>query len=537
MLVVAVFAHGVTLADPPAGLRRPGLGADRRCPCCSSSWRWLFFFDTTLRRHPDRRDARRPEPQRRRVVGRLPERPGPGAGAARASCWRRARRCSSPSSSPTGPRSGSGPRSRRSCPPARSSSSARSSARPSTRSTPPPSSSPRCSASCCCTGSPGRRPAPSWLTADIERGSAERRCAPVRCSRSRRSPPGVRARSPAARRRRAGRRLVAGLRDRTGSRVTISPLVNIQDRLVNQSDLEVFTVRSTEPAYWRLTSLDTFEGDIWRSGGKYQAADGDLAVGRARGRPHRPTSISATRSRTWRSCGCRRRSSPGSSNSPDGRGALPAGLVDADRRHRRRRAPTASSTTSGRPAPSFSGDMLRGGVPGDPPGARRPLHRAARRTSAPPPRSLADQIVTERCDHRVRPGARPPEPLPETASTPTTSPSPRGHGESAIDEFLSGKRGYCEQFAGTYAAMARSLGLPARVAVGFTPGESTAGDPTLYRVNGKQRPRLARGLPRRVRLGRASSPRPGAARRTPSPTPAFPRSRTPHRRPPRAPRR
>src|SRR6185436_14067005 len=27
---------------------------------------------------------------------------------------------------------------------------------------------------------------------------------------------------------------------------------------------------------------------------------------------------------------------------------------------------------------------------------------------------------------------------------------PRGHGESAIDEFLTVKRGYCEQFAGTY---------------------------------------------------------------------------------------
>ena len=30
--------------------------------------------------------------------------------------------------------------------------------------------------------------------------------------------------------------------------------------------------------------------------------------------------------------------------------------------------------------------------------------------------------------------------------------------------------GYCEQFAGSYAAMARAVGLPSRVAVGFTPG-------------------------------------------------------------------
>src|SRR5829696_64989 len=33
--------------------------------------------------------------------------------------------------------------------------------------------------------------------------------------------------------------------------------------------------------------------------------------------------------------------------------------------------------------------------------------------------------------------------------------------------------------------MARSIGLPARVAVGFTPGDVDAADPTLYHVKGK----------------------------------------------------
>ena len=62
---------------------------------------------------------------------------------------------------------------------------------------------------------------------------------------------------------------------------------------------------------------------------------------------------------------------------------------------------------------------------------------------------------------------------------------PAGHGESAIERFVFvTKRGYCEQFAGTYAAMARSLGLPSRVAVGFTPGEQDPNDPTLYHVRG-----------------------------------------------------
>ena len=42
---------------------------------------------------------------------------------------------------------------------------------------------------------------------------------------------------------------------------------------------------------------------------------------------------------------------------------------------------------------------------------------------------------------------------------------------NAIANFISEKRGFCVQFASTYAVMARSLGIPSRVAVGFTPGD------------------------------------------------------------------
>ena len=50
------------------------------------------------------------------------------------------------------------------------------------------------------------------------------------------------------------------------------------------------------------------------------------------------------------------------------------------------------------------------------------------------------------------------------------------------------RRGYCEQFAGTFAAMARSLGIPARVAVGFTWGDPLDGEvdgTTTYQVRGR----------------------------------------------------
>jgi hypothetical protein len=58
---------------------------------------------------------------------------------------------------------------------------------------------------------------------------------------------------------------------------------------------------------------------------------------------------------------------------------------------------------------------------------------------------------------------------------------PAGHSDNALERFLFvTKRGYCEQFAGSYAAMARAINLPSRVAVGFTPGQEVA--PGEFRV-------------------------------------------------------
>jgi len=60
-----------------------------------------------------------------------------------------------------------------------------------------------------------------------------------------------------------------------------------------------------------------------------------------------------------------------------------------------------------------------------------------------------------------------------------------GHSAERIEDFLFEVRvGYCEQFSGSFAAMARALGIPSRVAVGFTPGEY---DPSIdaYVVSGR----------------------------------------------------
>jgi hypothetical protein len=49
--------------------------------------------------------------------------------------------------------------------------------------------------------------------------------------------------------------------------------------------------------------------------------------------------------------------------------------------------------------------------------------------------------------------------------------------------FIEQRVGYCEQFAGTMAVMLRTLGIPSRVAVGFTPGTVDPVDPTLWTVS------------------------------------------------------
>jgi transglutaminase-like putative cysteine protease len=59
----------------------------------------------------------------------------------------------------------------------------------------------------------------------------------------------------------------------------------------------------------------------------------------------------------------------------------------------------------------------------------------------------------------------------------------RGHSNDAMLNFLSIRKGYCEQFAGTFAAMARVAGLPTRVMVGFTQGQLRSDG--VYHVAGR----------------------------------------------------
>lgn len=65
--------------------------------------------------------------------------------------------------------------------------------------------------------------------------------------------------------------------------------------------------------------------------------------------------------------------------------------------------------------------------------------------------------------------------------------APEGNGTDELLEFLDDRVGYCEQFASAMAVMARSLGIPARVAVGFLKpdplparGSAVGDEPQVY---------------------------------------------------------
>ena len=67
----------------------------------------------------------------------------------------------------------------------------------------------------------------------------------------------------------------------------------------------------------------------------------------------------------------------------------------------------------------------------------------------------------------------------------TTAPVAHGYdgnGIGVIAEFLKRKQGYCVHFSSTMAVMARTLGIPSRVAVGYAPGTvtGTAGGKNVY---------------------------------------------------------
>jgi transglutaminase-like putative cysteine protease len=247
-------------------------------------------------------------------------------------------------------------------------------------------------------------------------------------------------------------------RNRGGVTELLSPLVDIRSRLVNRSNTLLFRVLSPVESNWRVIALPEFDGRTFR------LPDRDLDDAAGSLGPVREGSALFTQEIEIQSLG----------------GRLVPAAADPIRA-----APSGSLRYNADTSTLLkNGDELGLGERFTIESARPPLLpdqlRAAPREAPPDPIYLG---LPDGFPGSVGDLAR------EVTAGATTDYDAAialqdwfqnefsyslqvqaGHGTSAIESFLIERVGYCEQFAATFAAMARTLNIPSRVAVGYTPG-------------------------------------------------------------------
>jgi transglutaminase-like putative cysteine protease len=245
-----------------------------------------------------------------------------------------------------------------------------------------------------------------------------------------------------------------------GSGVTqvVSPLVDIRSRLTNRSNTELFRVRADVESYWRSSALPEFDGTTWGLPERELRSIDDALTAP-------PDSLVDNRQRiTIGALGgslVPAAPDPFQASGPDDLRWVPetATLVTIDGELGRGDTIDIVSATPELTAPLLSAatstappDPIHLGLPDDLPEL---VGATARQVTADVRTSYAAALALQtwfRSQFEYSLEVRP------------------GHGNSAIEDFLRDRVGYCEQFAGTYAAMMRTLGIPSRVAVGFTSG-------------------------------------------------------------------
>lgn len=250
-------------------------------------------------------------------------------------------------------------------------------------------------------------------------------------------------------------------------RTASNPLVSTRAHLVALADEELFIGRSSTRSYWRLTSLDTYSDDQWT------ATRGTYREEKAKDASPDDRVVDITLqglADTWLPVQQPIRSVTGLH--PDGVEAT----VAFDRRSdsvllddRAGRGDTYTLTLSTDPAAGFepiNGEQLQQLL--KLPGTLTPaVAQLAREATA---EAVTDTERMEQLEAFFRTQFVYDLDIARTASL-------------GIDQFLFDvRRGYCEQFASSFAVMARTLGVPSRVAIGFVPGRLTAAG---YQVRGQ----------------------------------------------------
>ncbi|CAN0006455.1 unnamed protein product, partial [Phaeothamnion confervicola] len=248
----------------------------------------------------------------------------------------------------------------------------------------------------------------------------------------------------------AGDEALLDTRNRDGD-VTqvVSPLVDIRSRLVNKSNVEYFVVSSSEPSYWRVAGLSQFDGTVWTpSDQDLQPASGNLLVDPAPNArtvaqtvtisnlegnfvPAAYSPLQVTTSGLWWAPSTQTLVVPNDGYHAGQQFNIISAVTDPTPDELR------AATTGGVPDPDATQ------LPSDFPDEIRAQAREIVRGAATPYDAaiLLQNFFRNNFEY--------------------DTDVQRGHSDDAMRNFLRIKRGYCEQFAGTFTAMARSVGLPA----------------------------------------------------------------------------
>ena len=243
--------------------------------------------------------------------------------------------------------------------------------------------------------------------------------------------------------------------------ISVSPDVDVRPQLRRSEPVEVFRVQvqTRNPTYWRLTALDVFDGRRWTMSAQPPALPGPSGGIRTL-RLRQQVKITALRSEWLPAAFAPVAASRDVAYDP---------AVGALRTSRPRKGGWIYGVESAVASPGPEelakvGPATRGGA------SRREL---AHYTTLPPlPKDVTAWV------RRAAGGAR--SPFEAAISVQNTLRDfeydldvPAGAGGNDLARFLTEtRRGYCEQFAAAMAVAARSLGIPARVAIGYTPGKA-----------------------------------------------------------------
>ena len=255
--------------------------------------------------------------------------------------------------------------------------------------------------------------------------------------------------------------------NRPAARVTISPIVDIRPSLLQRPAADLFTVQTDTPAYWRMVTLDRFNGRVWTSS-DVSARDGD---------PVEPPVDFLAGDPPQEGIRIEQTIEIGELSSAWLPTAYRAVEVAMQGLPARWDPATGILATDDEPDPGFRYRVTS--IVPEPSPERldrldpRDAHTEARLTGLPietPSRIFAIAgDLTEAAETPFRKLLAIQEHLRQFTYD---ERAPAGHG---IDDLLffmeQSRRGYCEQFAGTMAVLARALGYPARVAVGFQAGD------------------------------------------------------------------